>query len=249
MNNTQPENQKPTLQQVLFPWMHQQYWGNTWSLLPLTWAGTTWLILSILLTTTGFTTATTLIPLAATVIGIGLIPLALRLLDYDKWFMPTFNWFAVTSQDVTKALATGVGLGVFAQAVSFVATNVVHLDTSSNTNNSLSGLEIPTLFIATVFLVPLIEEVIYRGVVMDTLQRFGATALVSILIQGAVFAAGHFVETPMTMFAGVQFFILLVIGLTLGWLRTKTNSIGSTYIAHAVYNIITLVFLLGFIRF
>lgn len=249
MNNTQPDNLKPSLQQVLFPWMHQKYWGNTWSLLPLTWVGATWLILSILLTTTGFTTATTLIPLAATVFGIGLIPLALRLLDYDKWFMPTFNWFEVTSQDVVKALATGVGLGVFAQAVSYVATSVMHLETGSNTNNSLSGLEIPTLFIATVFLVPLIEEVIYRGIVMDTLQRFGATALVSVLIQGTVFAAGHFVETPMTMFTAVQFFILLVIGLTLGWLRTKTNNIGSTYIAHAIYNIITLVTILGLIRF
>ena len=249
MNNTQPDNQKPTAQQIFFPWMHQQYWGNTWSLLPLTWVGATWLIFSTLLTTTGTPTATTLIPLAATVIGIGLIPLALRLLDYDKWFMPTFNWFAVTSQDVTKALATGIGLGIFAQATSYVATNVMHLDTGSNTNNSLSGLEIPVLFIATVFLVPLIEEVIYRGVVMDTLQRFGATALVSILIQGAVFAAGHFVETPLTAFTGVQFFILLVIGLTLGWLRDKTNSIGTTYIAHAVYNVITLVTILGLIRF
>ena len=73
------------------------------------------------------------------------------------------------------------------------------------------------------------EELLYRGFLMNRLQRLkgvGATVWGPILIQGAIFGISHGYQS----LSGV--IITGVVGIGLGWLRTRTGSLLPLILAH-----------------
>jgi len=86
-------------------------------------------------------------------------------------------------------------------------------------------------FMAT-FTAPLVEEVIYRGVLYSAFQRkFGIP--LSVILVTAIFAAVH---VPQYMESLPTIFILVVLSLILTLIRVKTNNLLPCIILHTIFN-------------
>lgn len=89
------------------------------------------------------------------------------------------------------------------------------------------ALVIFTLMIA--FGAPFAEEFAFRGMLMTSLMKKGLNAFWSIGITALVFGLFHFEPTRLAL--------LVTIGIVLGVVRWRTDSLGSSMVAHAVVNI------------
>ena len=79
--------------------------------------------------------------------------------------------------------------------------------------------------------VPIVEEVMFRGLGWSLLARFGdwpATAITALL-----FALGHGLVRALPIF--------VAFGLGLGWLRSRTRSVYPPIVVHGVFNAIALI--------
>jgi membrane protease YdiL (CAAX protease family) len=83
---------------------------------------------------------------------------------------------------------------------------------------------------------PVIEEIVFRGVLMDVFQRWwgwwGAA-----IVQAAVFSAVH-IET---LSSATMFLSLALLGFIFAWLRRVTGSLVAPIVAHLVFNLVSLV--------
>lgn len=95
---------------------------------------------------------------------------------------------------------------------------------------------------------PIVEELYFRGVVQSVLMRsLGTTP--AIVAQAMLFAGAHFQVWMTFNQAAVKCGTIFVLGLFLGWLRTKTGRLGAGMIAHATNNaIVVLVSLVALSR-
>lgn len=88
-----------------------------------------------------------------------------------------------------------------------------------------------------IVIAPVIEEIMFRGFLQPALKNsFGGRY--AIAITASLFAAVH-----MDIFAFVQIFIL---GMLLGYLYEKTQTLAASIFVHILHNSLTLVFLLYF---
>lgn len=86
-------------------------------------------------------------------------------------------------------------------------------------------------FMAT-FTAPLVEEVVYRGVLYSAFQRtFGVPA--AVLLVTAIFAAVH---VPQYMESLPTIFMLVLLSLILTLIRTKTKNLLPCIILHTIFN-------------
>ena len=82
-------------------------------------------------------------------------------------------------------------------------------------------------FAAIAILMPVVEEMLFRGLLYGALERRLPPAGV-IMVTSLVFALCHF---------QIAFFIpILAVGILLGWTRSKTGSIGLPVLIHALNN-------------
>lgn len=94
-----------------------------------------------------------------------------------------------------------------------------------------------SLVLFGIIIAPVIEEIIFRGFLQTTLRNsFGGRY--AIVISAALFAGVH-----MDLFAFLQIFIL---GMLLGYLYERTQTLAASIIVHVLHNSLTLVFLLYF---
>ncbi len=82
---------------------------------------------------------------------------------------------------------------------------------------------------------PLVEELFYRGLLLGSLRKRGIPPALACLLCGAVFAAMHLQP--------LQFVGLLVLGTVLAGLVLRTGRIGGAVVAHATFNLVTVVVL------
>jgi CAAX protease family protein len=81
---------------------------------------------------------------------------------------------------------------------------------------------------------PVIEEIFYRGLVFRSLEnRFGVWP--GIVGSAVIFGASHF--------QGLQFPALTAFGVVLAYVTHRTGRLGPAIVAHMVFNLITVVFL------
>lgn len=88
-----------------------------------------------------------------------------------------------------------------------------------------------------IIIAPLIEEIIFRGFLQSALKNYFGRRY-AILISASLFAAVH-----MDIFA---FFQILILGILLGYLYEKTQTLAASVVVHIIHNSLTLVFLLYF---
>ncbi|MEQ8842617.1 MAG: type II CAAX endopeptidase family protein [Acidimicrobiales bacterium] len=82
-------------------------------------------------------------------------------------------------------------------------------------------------------LVPLVEELLFRGLFWSALEKRGINNIVTLLITSAGFAAFHFEPS--------RFPILFAIGLAFGVGRLVTGRIAASILAHALVNAVSMV--------
>jgi membrane protease YdiL (CAAX protease family) len=102
------------------------------------------------------------------------------------------------------------------------------------TAEQMSGVGARLLFIGLVVVVaPLIEEIVFRGMLLSRLRRaMGPWA--AIAVSAAAFAALHPLLDPDAIFAAPGLFL---IGLVLGWAALRTGDIGLAIMLHAGVNL------------
>lgn len=83
--------------------------------------------------------------------------------------------------------------------------------------------------VATLILPPIVEETIFRGLILQYLGRAGARFIVANLIQAVLFGIFH-----MNFVQGIYTFLL---GFLLGWLAYRYDSILVPVALHAIFNL------------
>lgn len=86
-------------------------------------------------------------------------------------------------------------------------------------------------FMKVVIIAPVVEELIFRGVVMHGLMR-NYSKTTAVFFSGLLFALFHL--NPW------QFPATFVLGLLLGWLMLRTRNIGMAILGHAINNLLVL---------
>lgn len=108
------------------------------------------------------------------------------------------------------------------------AFNIVMIDEASQWyKNSPRMLNV---FISSVILAPIVEEMLFRGVLLQTLSNYLSKFWVAIIVS-ALFALVHF--------DGLQALSLFSASLFFVWLTFKYNSIFPAIFAHVLNNLIT----------
>jgi membrane protease YdiL (CAAX protease family) len=79
---------------------------------------------------------------------------------------------------------------------------------------------------------PVMEEVLYRGLLQETLRRVGARPWAAITITSVLFAAMHWSNTAPHAVIG-----LFVLSLGFGWVYERTGRLTAAIVMHAVFNI------------
>jgi len=129
------------------------------------------------------------------------------------------------------ALATEALFGI-----SPSAALVDMLQDGDGTASGISGW-IVLLAVLAALLIPVAEEIVYRGLLWSALEKRGMREEAILLLTSLVFAAAHLEPA--------RFPILFVLGLVLGFGRVRTGRIGSCIAAHVYLNSTVMIALLA----
>jgi membrane protease YdiL (CAAX protease family) len=142
-------------------------------------------------------------------------------------------------RDALYVVLGAVGYYVLYIVVISVATSLVHIDINQPQDvgfNHVSGtLPLVMTFISLVVLPPLVEEIVFRGVIFWGF-RTRLPVLLAALFTSALFAMLHLPEGgdgKLLWIAGIDTFVL---SMVLCYLREKTGSLWASIGVHAVKN-------------
>jgi membrane protease YdiL (CAAX protease family) len=141
----------------------------------------------------------------------------------------------VTRRDVVVGLICGLaGLAVTIPA-SLLYVAIVGADASSAVGDAFGGVRTgPVLaiviFLIVVFVAPVCEEIVYRGLLWGAVERLGANRWWTLVVTTVVFALAHFEfsRTP----------LLLVVAIPIGVARVITGRLSAGVIAHQINNLL-----------
>ncbi len=130
------------------------------------------------------------------------------------------------------AVFVAIGCRIAVEVYTAVAKNIPVLRNSlEQSNDYTAALSTPfgfAMFVLTiVFLGPIFEEILFRGLVQTELMR-GFPPAMAIIVGALIFGAGH----GMLFQSLFAFFV----GLVLGWVYYVTNNLFVTMIIHIVFN-------------
>lgn len=132
-----------------------------------------------------------------------------------------------------KWLLVGVGLGLFAFALSFLIeavyfSLVTEPNTQADFQDAAKGglLSLIAIVVSGALFTPIGEELVFRGVVANALNKYGAFA--GIFISAAIFGIAH---GP-----SVILVLAFMVGVLTGWLFRKTESLWPCLVVHIIYN-------------
>ena len=138
-------------------------------------------------------------------------------------------------QDLLLGLAFGLG-GLFLTAIAgAVYLRLVGPEASSAVGDLFNGIRAGpavavAVFAIVVLLVPVCEEIVYRGLLWGAVERLGAGRWIAFGVTTVMFALAHFelTRTP----------LLLIIGIPIGLARAVTGRLLAGIVAHQVNNLL-----------
>lgn len=239
----EPQGGGLSFTKLIFPWMHKDFWGSLWSLACLTPLGLTVMLLGItnLASNTGFGVPIVTYGVYFVVVGLfALTPTLISLyapdMDIDREADSRFTWFEGKEKHILVGLLAGAAMAAIAVGVAYVVRLMYPEATGSITGEGLlAGLPLPALVLVLVLCAPIIEETLFRGIIMRGLLSWRISSWLAILVQGAGFALIHIPETLTPVTIGALIYLFLG-GILLGIVRWRTGSLVPTVIAHAFYN-------------
>lgn len=93
-------------------------------------------------------------------------------------------------------------------------------------------------------LAPLVEEVMYRGLIQRSLVRAGVSRWGAIVLTSVVFAAAHIAAAPANS-VFVLTISLFVLSLSLGWAYEKTGRLLTPIVMHGLFNAVNVAMAYG----
>ncbi|MBX3356313.1 MAG: CPBP family intramembrane metalloprotease [Phycisphaeraceae bacterium] len=107
------------------------------------------------------------------------------------------------------------------------------------------SFETALLVIGAVVIAPVVEEVLYRGVLQQTLRRAGASARGAILITTTLFTIMHLGDGAIDQeSAWTALPALFVLGLLFGVLYERSGRLAAPIAAHALFNLVNVLVML-----
>lgn len=184
------------------------------------------------------------------VVALPLIALLLFWLVRRQW--PLLWWqaeppgFGFNAPRTSRWYATALLVGVVMPPVGALLTQLLahgH-DVTQNvqelTRQASSYLRLP-LAIVAVTIGPMVEELMFRGVLLSALMRRMSTAL-SVAICAVLFGAVHLAGLDFQWYALPN---LMLFAMALCWLRLRSGSLWPAILAHGLYNLFALLVLLA----
>jgi uncharacterized protein len=150
--------------------------------------------------------------------------------------MPTFG-------DLAWGAAAAATMFVAIEVVGAIEEHFVHTKISETAVDLLKSAHGPILYTFSVFAVvaaPFVEELVFRGFVVNALLRYMPPAI-AILLSGVIFGLAHGDAHSLPAIAP-----LAAGGIVLGAFYHRTGSLAVTMIAHGTFNLISVVGLLAF---
>ena len=149
----------------------------------------------------------------------------------------------MTRRDVVVGVACGLAGLVITIPASVLYVAIVGADATSAVGEALGAVRAGpalavTIFVIVVFVAPLCEEIVYRGLLWGAVERLGANRWWALGVTTFVFALAHFEfsRTP----------LLLVVAIPIGIARVITGRLPAGVIAHQINNLLPgLVLMLG----
>ena len=149
----------------------------------------------------------------------------------------------MTRRDVVVGAACGLAGLVITIPASVLYVAIVGADATSSVGEALGAVRsgpalAVTIFVIVVFVAPLCEEIVYRGLLWGAVERLGANRWWALGVTTFVFALAHFEfsRTP----------LLLVVAIPIGIARVITGRLPAGVIAHQINNLLPgLVLMLG----
>jgi membrane protease YdiL (CAAX protease family) len=137
--------------------------------------------------------------------------------------------------DLLLGLAFGLGGLFFTAIAGAVYLRLVGPEASSAVGDLFNGIRAGpavavAVFAIVVLLVPICEEIIYRGLLWGAVARLGAGRWIAFGVTTVMFALAHFelTRTP----------LLLIIGIPIGLARAVTGRLLASVVAHQVNNLL-----------
>jgi hypothetical protein len=136
-------------------------------------------------------------------------------------------------------VAAGAGLSLVAAALLRPIADLANLDDSaqqvSKSVENASGAGLGLLLVGVVLVAPVVEELLFRGVLLRALQR-RFTVPVAVFVSAAVFAGVHVVGDPGSYYVVPG---LLVLGLVSGWQAATTGDLSRSILLHLGFNLLS----------
>ena len=110
------------------------------------------------------------------------------------------------------------------------------IEDTDGTAGGISGWIVLLAVFAGIF-APVIEEIVYRGLLWSALEKRGMREKAVLVVTSLIFAAIHLEPA--------RFPILFVLGMALGYGRIRTGRIGSCVAAHMYLNSLGMIALLA----
>lgn len=104
----------------------------------------------------------------------------------------------------------------------------------------IRGAAAAAVVIGVVILGPVAEELLYRGLTMQTVLQGGRPPALAVWVSAAVFALAHLADPSLFSAAGaVTLAQLFLFGLFLGAVRIRTGGLGAPIFVHSGFNLTT----------
>lgn len=192
---------------------------------------------------TGITAAVLITVLAEILV----IILALALVNKNREWKNTLYLKKFRLKNVVMGFFTGLALFIILQAVSIGISMAGGKLESSKTSSSLENIDGFTKYIVLLiivpFLVPLVEELFFRGFIFGFIKNSGMqnqklALILGVIASAVTFGIAHFqgFNTPSDIFV---LFLTATIGAINCMLVYKTDSLYTAYACHAGYNLAT----------
>lgn len=154
------------------------------------------------------------------------------------------NLYIAVEKPRSVLRSAGIGLAIYFAGTSIITTvNTLVCPEFANINDmailNMVQEHFGLMVFGTVFLVPIAEEVFYRGLIFR--QLFDRHPVVAYLISMAAFSIAHIagyvlIADPLTLF--LCFFQYLPAGFALAWCYHHSNSIFAPILAHMAVNFV-----------
>ena len=100
------------------------------------------------------------------------------------------------------------------------------------------GVEIPIIIVMVVILAPIVEELLFRGVLLEVLLRRCRSSWVAVASSALVFGLGHILGDP-SLGSLIALPAIVVLGLVLAIQVTRSGSVTHAILMHAGFNAVT----------